>query len=95
MFIAAPDICGAHNGTFLCRNRRCIYESWHCDGANDCEDNSDELDCSGKKLQLETTTNIICMKAIRKYLKIYNEFMYIRLKQTCPLEICYIDKGRS
>lgn len=38
--------CGSHNGTFLCNNGRCIYESWMCDQRDDCGDNSDESFCA-------------------------------------------------
>ena len=31
--------------SFRCSNRRCIQMSKVCDGANDCNDNSDEMDC--------------------------------------------------
>ncbi|KAL4235004.1 Low-density lipoprotein receptor-related protein 12 [Mactra antiquata] len=43
----SSDQCGTHNGTFLCRNNRCIYESWTCDQRDDCGDNSDEEFCAG------------------------------------------------
>lgn len=42
----SADMCNMNNGTFLCHNKKCIYEKWLCDGANDCGDNSDEVGCS-------------------------------------------------
>ncbi|CAH1280545.1 unnamed protein product [Diabrotica balteata] len=30
---------------FQCRNQRCIPLWWRCDDTDDCEDNSDEIDC--------------------------------------------------
>jgi hypothetical protein len=48
LFSAAIQ-CGPHNGTFLCDNNRCIYETWKCDKTNDCGDNSDERNCYQRK----------------------------------------------
>ncbi|XP_070548271.1 low-density lipoprotein receptor-like [Ptychodera flava] len=33
---------------YQCDNDECIPSSYKCDGVNDCEDNSDELDCGGE-----------------------------------------------
>lgn len=35
-----------NEGKFECDNKRCIVESFVCDGDNDCIDNSDEKNCS-------------------------------------------------
>ena len=36
--------CG--EGKFKCPSEMCIPDLWRCDGANDCGDNSDELNCT-------------------------------------------------
>ncbi|CAC5400409.1 LRP3_10_12 [Mytilus coruscus] len=69
--------CGPHNGTFLCDNRRCIYETWKCDKTNDCGDNSDEFDCSH-------TSNLIKIAAVCGAL-ICGLLLVVALGCTCKL----------
>ena len=35
--------CFCGKNQFLCNNRKCIPESWKCNGVNNCGDNSDEI----------------------------------------------------
>lgn len=51
---AAPREC--EEDEFSCQNGYCIRSLWHCDGDNDCGDNSDEQcgqspDCDRTKIQ--------------------------------------------
>ncbi|CAG2227805.1 LRP3_10_12 [Mytilus edulis] len=44
-------------GENKCSNGKCIYDSWRCNNANECGDNSDEIGCPTKKTtQAPTTT---------------------------------------
>ena len=56
IYVSVPVQCGTHNGTFLCDNQKCIYETWTCDKTNDCGDNSDEQGCDSKYCK----TTFIC-----------------------------------
>jgi hypothetical protein len=46
-----PSSTFCESDEFECHNGKCIYDSWRCNGADECGDNSDELNCSdGKSL---------------------------------------------
>ena len=70
--------CGPHNGTFLCDNNRCIYETWKCDKTNDCGDNSDERNC------YQHVTNLIKIAAVAGAL-ICGLLLVVALGCTCKL----------
>lgn len=44
---ADSTLCGTHNGTFLCTDKKCIFETWLCDKTKDCSDGADEQNCDG------------------------------------------------
>jgi len=46
IYISKVQGCGSRQ--FTCDNGACIPISWQCDDENDCEDGSDEKDCSIK-----------------------------------------------
>lgn len=35
--------CGSNS--FSCANGKCVPQTYHCDGVDDCHDNSDEINC--------------------------------------------------
>ncbi|XP_047221815.1 suppressor of tumorigenicity 14 protein-like isoform X2 [Girardinichthys multiradiatus] len=48
-------------GKFRCSNNMCINTTQHCDGFNNCGDNSDEFSCKCKAMQMECK-NGLCKK---------------------------------
>lgn len=48
----------------LCPVRRCVFESWRCDGQVDCKDGTDELNCTvilpRKVITAATVGSLVC-----------------------------------
>ncbi|CAF3578250.1 unnamed protein product [Rotaria socialis] len=51
--------CNSNNGTFLCKNLNCVYETWVCDGTDDCGDHSDEVNCPSRLPRRIVTAAVI------------------------------------
>ncbi|XP_030290564.1 low-density lipoprotein receptor-related protein 2 isoform X2 [Sparus aurata] len=45
--ISRGQILGCHQGQWQCDDGGCIPDIWRCDGAGNCLDGSDEMDCTG------------------------------------------------
>ena len=73
--------CGPHNGTFLCKNRRCVDQRWRCDGTNDCDDNSDEQNCNGKFQSLRHLEKTNTSKLNWAQLRQGSKFVFLFCKQ--------------
>ncbi|KAK3085607.1 hypothetical protein FSP39_006043 [Pinctada imbricata] len=73
----SPTQCGSHNGTFLCDNKKCIYETWKCDKTDDCGDSSDEQRCI-------RSTNLIIIAAVVGSL-VCGLLLVVALGCTCKL----------
>lgn len=47
-----------------CPVRRCVFESWRCDGQVDCKDGTDELNCTvilpRKVITAATVGSLVC-----------------------------------
>ena len=41
--------CTRENNGFKCDNGKCIFYKFECDDENDCDDGSDEKNCSSRK----------------------------------------------
>lgn len=46
---------------FRCDNGKCISSSWHCNGEYNCDDHSDEMNCS-KFMHYENLINLLQVK---------------------------------
>ena len=46
--ITDSTLCGPQNGTFLCPDGSCIFETWLCDKTDDCVGGADEQNCDGR-----------------------------------------------
>ena len=49
-----PEECG--DSHYKCTNKKCIKDTWRCDGADQCGDKSDEEYCTSELLKEKLVT---------------------------------------
>ena len=79
--------CTCEKNQFLCMNKRCIPESWACNGVDNCGDGSDELRTQCKGIKKFVIVRIVA----HWYIYIYILFVHIHILVRHYVTICVID----